>query len=394
MKKILIGLLAVVMCLCMFAGCTNSDDEPVAVAFVIGAHKNFPTLNLNTDAVYDKIYDVAYRYGKLLVVVVDGSPYVFGDYELKAPNKSIDDAKRRQLAKQDANSIIAEISAAKAKTAEVDTLAAITKTAKLLKSTGIENLEMTIYDSGLSTTGVLNFAKSNLIEGDPSLIVDKLRESNSLPDISGIKITWFGIAETSGGQAVLTTRYQNSLEAIWGAIIEASGGTVEFKHISLSTVETDGDLPDVSAVSVVQDNIHGDEVINEPIRLSSVRFVADSSEYISEAEAREALMPLAEILKKRPNDQIVLAGSTASIGTDGKKLSLERANAVKSTLISLGVSENQIYATVGLGQTLWSKRVDDLDSQGNLVESAAAKNRAVFAMGLDCPEAQEVLLLR
>lgn len=41
-------------------------------------------------------------YGNVSLVVADGEPYVAYNFELEKPDKNIDDAKRRQIAKENA----------------------------------------------------------------------------------------------------------------------------------------------------------------------------------------------------------------------------------------------------------------------------------------------------
>ena len=74
-------------------------------------------------------------------------------------------------------------------------------------------------------------------------------------------------------------------------------------------------------------------------------------------------------------------GSTATYGsTDSSKiLSEKRAAAVVQALVDNGVSEEKLVA-IGIGQTKCSLRVNDIDTNGNLVEEQAIHNRAVFLL--------------
>ena len=55
----------------------------------------------------------------------------------------------------------------------------------------------------------------------------------------------------------------------------------------------------------------------------------------------------------------------------------------------MGVKENQIE-TLGLGRKECFLRVNDLDSNGRLMEALASQNRAVFIFDTDCSEANRV----
>ena len=68
---------------------------------------------------------------------------------------------------------------------------------------------------------------------------------------------------------------------------------------------------------------------------------------------------------------------TASTGGTGETLSLARAQACRDLLLELGASETQILC-LGLGRSDNFLRVPDLDADGQLIESEAEKNRAVF----------------
>jgi outer membrane protein OmpA-like peptidoglycan-associated protein len=77
---------------------------------------------------------------------------------------------------------------------------------------------------------------------------------------------------------------------------------------------------------------------------------------------------LAQVLKAYPHSQVQLVGHTDSTGTAeaNQTLSLDRANAVKSTLVAQGVAANRI-ATAGFGQ--------DRPVASNDTEDGRARNR-------------------
>ena len=115
---------------------------------------------MNTEEIYSEIYNACFTYGDLSAVVVDGEPFVAADYHISPPKANVDSAKKKQIAADNTDQIIAELSDIAGETPEVDTLAAIQLSAKALQSTDKGNEKtMLIYDSGLSTTSsLLNFA--------------------------------------------------------------------------------------------------------------------------------------------------------------------------------------------------------------------------------------------
>ena len=167
-------IIVVVLLMSTLTGCgSNNTTTPSAVSLVLGNHEYFPKINLRVESVYQRIYDAAYSYGDCSIVVVDGNPYVAASYNITKPDANIDKAKRKQIAKQNSEQIIADGSKAYAKTSEIDTLSAIVCSSALLNTSSADVKEMLVYDSGFSTTGLLDFSSENLIDVEPALIVER-----------------------------------------------------------------------------------------------------------------------------------------------------------------------------------------------------------------------------
>ena len=79
------------------------------------------------------------------------------------------------------------------------------------------------------------------------------------------------------------------------------------------------------------------------------------------------------------DERIVIVGTTATYGTKEytMNLSLARAKACKEVLEGFGVSSTRIRC-IGLGTKKFKYRVNDLSADGELIESEAAKNRAIY----------------
>lgn len=137
-------------------------------------------------------------------------------------------------------------------------------------------------------------------------------------------------------------------------------------------------------------------VFETPFELNStqVMFVADKATFLDEAAAKEALKPVAEVILAHPDHPILLAGTTATNGTQEEcvDLSNRRAAAVKDLLVSaFGVPESQLQS-VGLGYEADPFVCgQDRDANGKFVESEGAKNRRVIVMDANDPIAQELL---
>lgn len=85
------------------------------------------------------------------------------------------------------------------------------------------------------------------------------------------------------------------------------------------------------------------------IRLSNIRFLADSSQLVESEMAK--IREIGNILKTIPGTKILVAGHTALAGSeeDRQRMSLERAQAVAAYLVSLGVRKESEITAVGYG---------------------------------------------
>lgn len=395
MKKALYKIMIVVMIIsicCSLTACGGSgsnsiSNDQIGISLVIGAHKNFPAVSLSSRTIYDEIYSMAYSYGNCSVIVVDGDPYLNADYNIEKPDKDIDEAKHKQIAKQNTSQIILESQQAVAKTAEFDTLTAISKSAGCLRSLDHSKLNMLIYDSGFSTTGLLNFAKQNIIDSNLEKLIAQMKDLHAIPDLSGIRIVWVGLGEVCDEQHKLTGDYKYKLKNIWNAIITAGGGSVTFDESSVSSEGVKEQLPKVSTIPIIEKGLDieslsiSENVLEQPKKFDNetVKFVGDSDAFIDRTAAIAALKPVAEYLKTNSSVSITIAGMTASTGSEQgcKELSLKRAYACKNLLVEMGVLESRITC-IGLGRSQNSLRADDLDANGNLVEPYASQNRAVY----------------
>lgn len=420
MKKTIISLVLLLALCFTFAGC-GKPIEPVATVLIVGAHSNFPYQG-SLSNLTDSIYESCYTYGTVTIVVADGEPYVAADYNVKKPKANIDNSKRKMLAEENAATIIKKLYSFAAKTPEVDTLSALTIAGDKLNASDCSVKKVILDDSGLSSTGLLNFASSQqLIEEDPESIVKQLEDRKAIPNLGGVDVEVIGLGQTSGEQTALTPELKAQLTEIWQAILSSSGATVTINTTPLkAATESEQSLPAVSTITVIKDSLtftvpsYIEEtsveetmpteetpvtpaettvtpVIDEVVRFdeTSIKFKSNTAELADKDKAAAALKPIREILNENPDLTVYLAGMTASVGGDGKQLSLERAEAVKSLLLDMGANEEQI-SCVGLGRAENFLRVNDLDKDGNLVESKAKLNRAVFLFGADSDTAKKL----
>lgn len=115
---------------------------------------------------------------------------------------------------------------------------------------------------------------------------------------------------------------------------------------------------------------------------AKLRFVGNKAEFIDKNEVDAVLKQVAEQLLCNPGNRVYIASSVASAtaGHDETfclELSDARARAVKETLISHGVPEEQMIS-VGLGYVRDHFHVPDLNESGTeQIEEYARQNRVV-----------------
>jgi len=260
--------------------------------------------------------------------------------------------------------------------------------------------------SGLGTTGYLNF-QNNLLSAESQTIVKLLQEKEALPDLSGITVYWIGMAQTTAPQEKLNPKQSKNLENIWKSVIEAAGGEfVPNDYISVSqNDDTTDELPSVSIVNIPSDDpiVFEPEILEQPeqeeenafeepviLGESQIQFVGGKATYLDEESATETIRPIAEYLLNHTSVNLLLVGSTAGDITDEStlRLSQDRADTVKHTLVEFGVDDKRIN-TLGMGASdPWHINGAGYDET---VGSAASSNRKVVLIDANTELAQQLM---
>lgn len=151
------------------------------------------------------------------------------------------------------------------------------------------------------------------------------------------------------------------LGAVLGGIVGGAAGNVIGRKMDKQAKEISDTLPGAEVERV-------GEGIKVTLKENMVNFGFDSSNLTSSAKTN--LDKLAQVLKNNPDTNINIYGYTDSKGSDAYNLSLSerRANAVKSYLVSKGISSSRIFA-MGRGEN------DPVAS--NDTEAGRAENRRV-----------------
>lgn len=407
MKKTLLIML-IVFCL-LVSACdlkkympgNDETKDPVAVSVIIGNRQCVPWMDIiNTAEIKDAISDSVEAEGYLSCVVLDGSPteiwkqHLVQSDELKNANSTMKKTERKKTV----DSILGELAAVQADDPEADTLAALNLAVRSLKSSGIDKRRILVIDSGLSTSGVLDF-HNNLITADPETLAEMLMQRKEIPDFSGVIVEWFLLGDVISPQDDLNAAQKDSLREIWKTIVEKGGGTVVFKENNPDSFEPRENLPDVSALELPDstpivfekcDLVKEENPFREPVVLgeSQIKFIGNTADYSDPSTALSVISEIADYMNTHPSFRILLCGTTAgdSQSEFSRELSMARAEAVKSTLIELGVSEDRIL-TRGLGsQNPWHIK---FAGTGN--DPMASANRRVVLMDADTDLARELL---
>ena len=372
-----------------------------AVCYAIAPTANSQGLNMSSSLVQDTIYDTILNYGYVSVVVVDGeSEMVAADsYDIDAQYKKASKDKLKTDARAKATNLITYMEGQVANDAQVDYLEGLRMAVRSLSSLeGYDSKTIVVIGTGLSTQGTLNF-QNNLLSVEPEAVLDQLEEKDDIPDFTGITVVWQQMGDVALPQQDLSQTQRKRLQEIWGGIVERGGGTFVYNDIMANPVDTEATYPAVDTVELPAETPvdfnaamfdTGDErLLEEPVMLTEeqVSFVPDKATYLDEDEAVATIQPIADYLLEHEQITVLLAGTTAGDEDSDYTMTLsqKRADAVRSTLVQLGVDESRIV-TMGLGSS------DPWHVYGAGYEgSIASGNRKVVLLDASSDTAKEIL---
>ncbi len=366
----------------LLAGCAGTQEVaspslpgacdvvgPVVVA--AGGRSNMPAPSAEASARYLK--EAARAGSEVFVVDTGGEPVVLGSVSFtSAAANSVAAQEQMKVAAQ---RLTTGIEAARAQTPGADPLAALSLASRQIRATSQVGT-IVLVDSGLQTSGVLDFTRKAMLRADPEDLVIGLRESGQMPDLSGLRVFFVGLADVAAPQEPLDLASRNMLIEQWTAIAAAAGSScVGVDQAPLSGPGPVG-APMVPRVAVpkVQPLVPASKVVLDS---DTVAFHSDSAQLRDPAFAKQQLAVIAGALDDS-GQSVLLTGTTATDGTQAGRLELsrQRAEAVKALLVELGVPSARI-ATRGVG-TDHPEHVDDLDASGRLIPDKAARNRTVI----------------
>jgi OmpA-OmpF porin, OOP family len=244
------------------------------------------------------------------------------------------------------------------------------------------NGNIILVDSGLQTVAPLDYRQPGVLMSPPADIVTFLRQEHLMPDLAGRHVLLSGIGYTAAPQPALNIAQRANVVSQWEAIVTAGGGCVTDDPVPDIAPEIPG-LPPVGVVTPPAPPVTrtcGTIALEDA---GTVGFVAGTAIFRDSSAAETTLSQLASTLEKG-TEPIMLIGSTPTEGGDAVNdlLSLERAEAVKSILVSLGIAASRITA-VGDGSH-WPGRVNDIGPGGVLLPGPAEQDREVIIQLPSC----------
>lgn len=221
-----------------------------------------------------------------------------------------------------------------------DYFAAINEALEYVK--GYDNPLIIVYGSGLSDTGVFNFAFDDLITDsglekehvDTILSSDNRFANESYPNVT---VNWYGVGQTVGKQPELK-EWKKSVENTYKAIFEYFNIVYKFYSIKVSS-NTE------SVSSDYKVNITSLPIIEENYELSLderyLSFYPNTAQLQNQPEVEQLLKSVVEKLNKNKSVKIKLTGYQTVCGKT-KTLSIQRAETIKSIMVNLGISADRI----------------------------------------------------
>jgi OmpA-OmpF porin, OOP family len=316
--------------------------------------------------------------GYLGFVRLDGEPAVtYSEQTITEHNNTTNINRENDKFVTEKMGMLEEITA---KEAEVDIMASVKEASRCLNQAEDETIDnvVVIVGTGLSTTGVVDFATNIPSSIDLNDYESWIEESGQLPKLDNItKIIWIGFDRVGEPQSEFPSEeFQDSLKNFYTTLFEAAGvGSVEFVDQNTednSLVNSDGesnvDLPSVSLVTLPEKPEYG---AGDMVEISAeVLFNPDQATFLNGANPsnNEEIIAIANSLKSGKLN-VTITGYTAHYSTSSgcESLSLQRAEALKSVLVEMGCPEDSI-TTVGGGWGPYGEGSAEIDQQNRCVQ--------------------------
>lgn len=379
-KTVISGVLAALLLLPL-TGCRTLPKERTAAVLLVGHHDN--SRKPEVDAMTEDFREVYEKLGCASVVLVDGDPSVYrypgkdGDeyklgHEMGIPNgegdfKNNEDKYDKQvyyqiqcfkdgLARADCIADDPEVDTLEALETAVAELDSIIKRYSMDKDA--TNREIVIWDTGLCTTGELNFAKSKMLqellfcsEWSPEQTDKMFQLVNACSlvkdhKLENVTVIWYGLGQTGGKQGELPYWVKTNLKKIWTAVLKAAGvQDPQFEDGNWGKWDPEPDFEEVTRIEMpvppteTTETRPEVELPEENKILFNPGVEPGVNTFVDPEEAKETLIKWTKYLQDHPDERIVLVGTTTSEEGHRLKRSSDRIQMVIDTWKALVTSE-------------------------------------------------------
>lgn len=415
------ALIVVIMSTIIFSGCGLKDSvnklmgketvEKTDFILLSGQLQNQKPISM--DILSNKyLFDAFDSCSNICVVIPDKNPDVMSiNGEEMQDVSNINKNKREQIVDSEVKEFSEKYHLeAVANEDEIDILEGINMITRTINSSETTNTNFVINLSGISTSGTINLLEvdlNSLSEEDISSLVNDLDSKGEILHIDGngksIKVSWYSLGDISGYQSRLAPSYVLKLKTLWTEILMKAGyKDIEFKSDLGQEPENNDMLPYVSVINtqfLASDFNKNDEVdikfdVNTIVELDteSIAFLPDSCELADEFVDLSGLFSELNQYICETNKQVVFLGMTATYGDaeGARQLSKDRAGTIAFLFMNEYPELKDYVIIVGSGFDKNPLRVSDTDENGELIETMAKKNRAVYIFSSDNEVAGEV----
>jgi OmpA-OmpF porin, OOP family len=345
--------------------------DPAAVAVVTGDATS--PASIETPAIETLLNRAFDRNAGFAVVDAGGRPRLFTTKLGGTFGNS--DAKNAALAEQ-VPAVFRAVDKVVPATSESDPWTAVSEAIGWLHDQGGGTL--VVENSGLGTTGFLNYRQAGLLEADPAELVAFARAHHEEPDATGIKVILLGIGWAALPQSALDAPERGSLVGQWAALLNAAGAQVSIDQTPL-TGPAPTSSPKVSLVSITEVTWNPPPgTCGTAFNTTELYFVVGTAQLRDPAAAAPVLRNVVAELKA--NRRVAtITGTTSSEGGPAINvpLSKKRGQATAQLMESMGLPRSQIGQVIGLGSH-FPGYVPDIGPGGVLLPGPAAENRQVI----------------
>lgn len=381
-KVVISGILAALLALSL-VGCQASRALPAqqtAAVVLVGHHDN--SQKPQFDALTGHLKDVYDDMGCASMVLVDGEPSVFryedGEeqklgHEYEIPTREEKYKNRyndfRKLVKDQLECFEEGLDRADciADDPQVDTLkaleVAVAELNSIMSAYDMEkettNREILVCDTGLCTTGELDFSQPELNEllfcsdwsAEQDEELDELVKGLECglvqeEKLKGVTVIWYGLGQTGGKQGELPYWVKTNLKEIWTAVLKAAGvQDPQFEDGNWGKWDPEPNFEEVTRIEMpvppteTTETRPEVELPEENKILFNPGVKSGVNTFVDPEEAKETLIKWTKYLQDHPDERIVLVGTTTSEEGDRLKRSSDRIQMVIDTWKALVTSE-------------------------------------------------------